>query len=89
VELIVAHWEPPAELTRLLEALAGEIVDSTDAEVQVPSVPTVAGARAAVAAMIRMRLLIADAIDEPAELRERLPLPDYEAIIGEQRQRPN
>ena len=88
MELTVTNWEPPAELTRLLEALAGEIVGSTDAEIQLASTPTVAAARATLALMFRMRELIGDAIDEPAELRERLPLPDLEAI-GELRQRPN
>ena len=88
MELTVTNWEPPTELTRLLEALAGEIVCSTDAEVQFASTPTVAAARATLALVFRMRELIGDAIDEPAELRERLPLPDLEAI-GELRQRPN
>ncbi len=81
-------WEPPAELMRLLEAFAGEIVDSTDAEVQVASTPTVASARATPALVFRMRELIGDAMDGPAERNERLLLPDLEAI-GELRQRPN
>ncbi len=84
----MTNWEPPAELTRLLEALAGEIVGSTDAEVQIATTPTVATARATVALVLRMRELIGDAIDDPAERNERLPLPDRDAI-GELRQRPN
>jgi hypothetical protein len=88
VELTVTNWEPPAELTRLLEALAGEIAGSTDAEVQVAGTPTVAAARAALVLALRMRELIGDAIDEPTEPNKRLPLPDPEAI-GELRQRPN
>jgi hypothetical protein len=87
--LIVADWEPGAELTRLLEALAGEIVGATDAEVEFASTPTIANARAAVTVMLRMRDLIGNAIDEPGELGERLPLPDLEAIVGELRHRPN
>jgi hypothetical protein len=88
LELTVKSWEPPAELMRLLEAFAGEIVGSTDAEIQVTSTPTVAAARATLALVLRMRELIGDAIDEPAEVKERLLLPDLEAI-GELRQRPN
>jgi len=86
--LIVTNWEPPAELTRLLEALAGEIVGSTDAEVQIAGTPTVGAARASLALVLRMRELIGRAIDDPAELSERLPLPDRE-MVGELRQRPN
>jgi hypothetical protein len=83
----VTNWEPPADLTRLLEALAGEIIDSTNVEMQVANVPTVASARATVALVLRMRELIGDAIDEPAEFNKRLLLPEREAF-GELR-RPN
>jgi hypothetical protein len=84
----VANWQPPAELTRLLEAFAGEIVDSTDAEVEAASTATVAAARGAVAQVLRMRELIGEAIEEPVEPMERLLLPDLDAT-GELRQRPN
>jgi hypothetical protein len=84
----VTNWEPPADLTRLLEALAGEIVGSTAAEMQVANVPTIASARATVALVLRMRELVGEAIDEPAGLTRRLPLPDRGAF-GELRQRPN
>ena len=84
----MTNWEPPADLTRLLEALAGEIIDSTDVEMQVANVPTVASARASVALVLRMRELIGEAIDEPAALNERPPLPGL-VTAGELRQRPN
>jgi hypothetical protein len=84
----VTNWEPPADLTRLLEALAGEIIDSTDAEMQVANAPTLAGARAAVALVLQMRDLIGAALDEPAELNKGLPLLDRDAV-GELRHRPN
>lgn len=84
----MTNWEPPADLTRLLEALAGEIIDSTNVEMQVANVPTVASARATVALLLRMRELVGEAIDEPAGLTKRLPLPDRGAF-GELRQRPN
>jgi hypothetical protein len=84
----VANWQPPAELLRLLEAFAGEIADSTDAEVEAASTATAAAARATLAQVLRMRDLIGEAIDEPLELKERLLPPDPGAI-GELRQRPN
>ena len=84
----MTDWQPPAELTRLLEAFAGEIVGSTDAEVEAESTATVAAARATVAQMLRMRDLIGEALDEPVEPNERLILRDLGAV-GELRQRPN
>ncbi len=84
----MTSWQPPAELLRLLEAFAGEIVGSTDAEVEAASTATVAAARVAVAQALRMRDLIADALDGPAESKERLLLPDLEVVV-ELRQRPN
>ena len=84
----MADWEPPAELTRLLEALAGEVVSSTEPDIQLASTPTAADARATVALLFRMREMIGDAIDEPAERKERLVLLALEAV-GELRQRPN
>jgi hypothetical protein len=88
VELIVANWQPPAELLRLLEAFAGEIADSTDAEVEAASTATAAAARATLAQVLRMRDLIGEALDEPLELKERLLPPDLQAV-GELRHRPN
>jgi hypothetical protein len=86
--LTVTDWQPPAELTRLLEAFAAEIVGSTDTEVEAASAATVAAARATVAQVLRMRELIGEAIDEPLAPKERLPVPDLGAL-GELRQRPN
>jgi hypothetical protein len=54
----------------------------------VASTPSVASARATLALVFRMRELIDDAMDGPAERNERLLLPDLEAI-AELRQRPN
>ncbi len=85
----MTNWQPPAELTRLLEAFATEIAGSTDAEVEAARTATVAAARATVAQVLRMRELIGEAIDEPVESGERLlTLPDRE-VRGELRQRPN
>ena len=90
--MIVAHWEPPAELTRLLEALAHEIVSATDSEVNIASVDSEPTARPswrkAQASLARMRELVDDAIDEPREARQRARLPELEAIV-ELRHRPN
>ena len=84
----MTNWQPPAELLRLLEAFADEIAGSSDAEVGAASAATVASARAAVESLFRMRELIADAIDEPAEFKKQLPFPGL-AAISELRQRPN
>ena len=84
----MTNWQPPVELLRLLEAFADEIAGSSDGEVAAASAATVASARATMETLFRMRELIADAIDEPAEFRKRLPFPDL-AAIGELRQRPN
>jgi hypothetical protein len=84
----VANWQPPAELLRLLEAFAGEIVGSSDAEVEAARAATVAAARATVAQVLRTRDLIGEAVDDPVEPRERLLLSDLEAR-GELRQRPH
>ena len=84
----MTNWQPPAELLRLLEAFAREIAGSSDAEVEAASAATVASARATMETLFRMRELIADAIDEPAEFKKRLPFPDL-AAISELRQRPN
>jgi hypothetical protein len=88
VELTVAHWEPPAELIRLLDALAAEIAAAADGEVQLVSTETVADARATVAVTLRMRELIGDAIEEPAEARTRVVLPEAH-VVSELRQRPH
>ena len=84
--MTVADWEPPAELTRLLEALAAEIATATDGEVEVASAENVAGARATLALVLRMRELIGDAIAEPAEFRRQVVLPERH-VISELRQR--
>ena len=84
----MTNWQPPAELLRLLEAFAGEIVGSSDAEVEAASAATVAAARATVAQVLRMRDLIGEAINDPVEPNERLLPPDRESG-GELRQRPN
>ena len=84
----MANWQPPAELTRLLEAFAAEIVGSTDREIEAASTLSVAAARATLAQVLRMRDLVGEALDEPAGPSERLLVPDREAV-GELRQRPN
>ena len=84
----MTNWQPPAELLRLLEAFAAEVVGSSDAEIEAASTATVAAARATVAQVLRLREVIGEAIDEPVELTKRLLPPDREAI-GELRQRPN
>ncbi len=84
----MTNWQPPAELLRLLEAFAGEIVGSSDSEVEAACTATVAAARATVAQVLRMRELIGEAIDEPVEVTERLLPPELE-VVGELRQRPN
>jgi hypothetical protein len=86
VELTLAEWEPPVELTRLLEALAAEIAAATDGEVEVASTETVATARATLALVLRMRELIGDAITEPAEFGKQVLLPGLH-VVSELRQR--
>jgi hypothetical protein len=83
----VKNWEPPADLMRLLEALANDVVAASDAEVA-GSVTTGVSSRKALALPIRMRGLIEDAIEEPGEARDRPLLPELDAA-GEVRQRPH
>ena len=84
----VADWEPPAELTRLLDALAAEIVVAVDGEMQIASTETVAAARATASLVFRMRELIGDAIEGPAGTSERLVLPESH-LLSDLRQRPH
>jgi hypothetical protein len=92
VELNVAQWEPPAELMRLLEALAADVVGATDADVAIGNTDdttltsTLTSLRKIHALEVRMRLLIGDAIDEPAGMKERLVLPEPH-VVSELRQR--
>ncbi len=86
MELTVADWEPSAELMRLLDALAAEIVAAADGDVQVASTETVADARGTLALVHRMRELIEDAVEEPTEVRSRLVLPEAH-VVSELRQR--
>jgi hypothetical protein len=69
LERAVTNWQPPADLTRLLEALASEISSSTDSEImiaRVDSVGDVQGApRIARTLVVRIRELIEAAMDEP------------------------
>jgi hypothetical protein len=92
LELTVKNWEPPADLTRLLDALANDVVVATDAEVSIASTEgtpwTRCSSRRALAMVIRMRGLIEDMIDEPSEARERALVPEFEAV-REIRQRPH
>lgn len=81
------NWEPPADLTRLLQALADDVVAATEAEVA-GSVTTGFFSRKALALIIRMRGLIEDAIEEPAEAADRPLMPELDAA-GEVRQRPH
>jgi hypothetical protein len=83
----VKNWEPPADLTRLLQALADDVVAATDAEVSCGAT-TGFSSRQARALVIRMRGLIDDAIAEPGEARDQPPLPEVDAA-GEVRQRPH
>ena len=83
----MAHWEPPAELMRLLESMARDIVESTDADVAIGHADgTGRSWRKIDALQVRMRELIGDAIEEPAGTSERLVLPELH-VIGELRQR--
>jgi hypothetical protein len=84
----VTNWQPGAELLRLLEAFADEIANATDAEVHATTATSAAAARATMESLFRMREVIASAVDEPSELRDKLPFPDL-AAISELRQRPN
>jgi len=77
----VAHWEPPAELMRLLEAMARDIVESTEADVAIGKADVTGMSwRQIDALQVRMRELIGDAIEEPAGMKERLVLPEPQAI---------
>lgn len=89
----MAQWEPPAELMRLLEALAADVVGATDADVAIGNTDdttltsTLTSLRKIHALEVRMRLLIGDAIDEPAAgMKERLVLPEPH-MVSELRQR--
>jgi hypothetical protein len=86
----VKNWEPPADLTRLLEALANDVVTATDAEVSIAGAGCTPASRyssrRALALVIQMRGLIEDVIDEPSEARDRLPVSELEAT-SEVRQR--
>jgi hypothetical protein len=87
VELNVAHWEPPAELMRLLEAMACDIVESTDADVAIGNADNAAASwRKIDALQVRMRLLIGDAIEDPAGMHERVVPPELH-VLSELRQR--
>jgi hypothetical protein len=88
LELNVADWEPPAELTRLLDALAAEIAAAADGEMQTASTETVADVRATVTLVFRMRELIDDAIEGLAATSERLVLPESH-LPSDLRQRPH
>jgi len=86
VELIVAHWEPPAELMRLLEAMARDVVESSDSDVAIGNADVTGRSwRKIEALQVRMRELIGDAIEEPAATSEGLVLPPH--VLGELRQR--
>jgi hypothetical protein len=88
--LIVAHWEPPAELKRLLDALSDDIVSASDVDVAGSNLDYDTGAmsRKARGRLVRMRELIDDAIDEPGETKDRVLVPGM-ALNGELRQRSN
>ena len=83
----MAHWEPPAELMQLLDAVARDIVESSDADVAIGNADiTGTSWRKIDALQVRMRELIGDAIEEPTGANERVVLPEVH-VIGELRQR--
>ena len=83
----MGRWEPPAELMRLLEAMALDVVESTASDVAIGNADLDGRSwRKIDALQVRMRELIGDAIEEPAETRERHMLPEFR-VISELRQR--
>lgn len=83
----MAHWQPPAELMQLLDAVARDIVESTDADVAIGTADVTGMSwRKIDALQVRMRELIGDAIEEPSGAGERLVLPELH-VISELRQR--
>ena len=85
-------WEPPSDLTRLLAALADEIVAATDAEVHFAwlgmDTSLALTAREAQTLLERLRERIATMADEPEESDGR-PLFAEAGILVEWRQRPH